>query len=519
MVEESGQLGDDKTRYYLSNKVPLYDENGDIIGICGFGTEITHIKELENDLILSKESAEMANKAKSVFLANMSHELRTPLNAILGFAELLERHPDTSEDQRKRLKIINRSGHHLLELINDILEISKIEVGEVRLNLESFDFYQTLDNVSAMIKIRADHKGLEFTVNLDANVPRYIKSDEHRLRQILLNLLGNAVKFTETDHVSLQVSCKNSALYFEISDTGPGIDPLEQERLFESFYQTSLSQSLKEGTGLGLSISRKFIRLMNGDVSLQSEMGKGSTFRFYIKFEGPSAMTRDIIRKKRPVIGFVPGRTPIRILIAEDDKNSRLYLLEILQQHNFDIREANDGMECLDIYQSWHPNLILMDVRMPKLDGLTATRRIRTMAGGDEVKIIAVTASVFKENRQEVIEAGCNDFISKPVEEYELFEALSNNLGLELLYETGKGAGEEPFPQTLRNRQLTQEDLSVLPRDILKELKSAAINLDQEGIIHLSESVSELGYSEIAEVLVSMADDYRFNDIDELTEI
>jgi signal transduction histidine kinase/CheY-like chemotaxis protein len=450
-------------------------------------TEMELRKQTEKELLRAKQKAETANQAKSTFLANMSHELRTPLNAVLGFSELMTRDPETNQKQNENLSVINRSGQHLLGLINDVLDMSKIEAGRTELEPVPSDLRLLLQDIGDMFKQRAEEKELEFNLQLQADLPAYILLDVSKFRQVLINLLGNAVKFTETGSVTLRTDIKalsdNSwQLYFEIEDTGPGIPAEEQETIFIAFVQTGHSPAKQQGTGLGLAISRQFIQLMGGDITVESTQGKGSLFRFEIPVEATDEAPTTQIEQR--VVGLAANEPEWRILIVEDEADNRLLIQRLLESVGFTVREAVNGEEAIQQYQDWQPQLIWMDMRMPVMDGYEATRRIRALPGGKEVKILALTASVFKEQEGKIIEAGCDAVLHKPYNEAEIFTAIAEHLELQYAY--------EETSETLNKQDVSKpvvEDLQRLPDEWLDELLSAARLGDTEMMLSLTETL------------------------------
>ncbi|MFM7192913.1 MAG: ATP-binding protein, partial [Microcystaceae cyanobacterium] len=353
----------------------------------------------------AKEAAETANRAKSTFLANMSHELRTPLNAILGFTQLMERDPSLLPQHRNFIDIINRSGNHLLNLINDVLEMSKIEAGKVVLIEESFNFQQLLKTLYDMLHIRAVNKGIKLVFDLDPSLPIYLQTDESKLRQVLINLLGNAIKFTATGQVTLRAkvtTLQTSAieLAFAVEDTGPGIPPEEVTTLFNPFVQAQSSTQKKEGTGLGLAISRQFVQLMGGEIQVSSEWGKGSCFSFTIQAQAvnpfPPEMTPEL---NQTVLGILNPQQEYRILVVDDQEDNRQLLQYLLTPLGFAVRSAVEGQGAIAQWESWQPHCILMDMQMPGMDGYEATRQIRQRETGQRTVILALTASAFQEQR------------------------------------------------------------------------------------------------------------------------
>ncbi|HEY9633144.1 MAG TPA: response regulator [Coleofasciculaceae cyanobacterium] len=480
----------------------------------------------------AKESAEVANRAKSQFLANMSHELRTPLNAILGFTQVMNHDASLSNDQRQYLSIIMRSGEHLLELINDILEMSKIEAGRITFNENSFDLYCLLNSLEEMLQIRAQSKGLRLMFERTPDVPQHVQTDEGKLRQVLINLLDNAIKFTESGSVRLRVEIANSqllipnsreeatsnqqlaisyeqlALNFEVSDTGPGIAPEELDSLFEAFTQTAIGRQSQQGTGLGLPISRKFVQLMGGDITVSSTLGRGATFTFDIKIKLAQASDIQTIQATGRVISLAPDSQEYRILVVEDKRTNRLLLVKLLTAVGFQVHEAENGQEAVALWESWEPHLILMDMRMPVMDGYEATKQIKSHLQGHETVIIALTASAFEEQRTAILSVGCNDFIRKPFQENILFEKIALYLGVRYLYEA-----KEPSPLIQRSTSpsaLTKELLSVMPTEWVQQLYHAAISMDDQLIVELIQQIPQTQIT-LANTLMDLVDNFRLD--------
>ena len=437
------------------------------------------VEERTVQLADATRKAEAANEAKSSFLANMSHELRTPLNAILGFSQLLIRNSNLPPTARENVGIIARSGENLLTLINQVLDLSKIEAGRIVLNPKNFDLYRLLDDIEDLLELKALEKGLHLVCERDDNTPRYINADEMKLRQVLINLINNAIKFTPVGGVQVRVSPKTDnspkvELLFQVTDSGVGIAPEEIDGLFEAFIQTESGKESQEGTGLGLSISHKFVQLMGGDIVVTSAVGRGTTFKFNIEATLADSGDVDSQKPKRRAIALAPNQPRYRLLVVDDNPINCQLLIKLLVPFGFDVKEAANGSEAVDIYTEWQPDLIFMDMRMPVMDGYEATRRIKVAAGEKPCPVLAVTASVLEEDKALVLEAGCDDFIRKPFKDGELFEAIARYLGAEFIYEEpGETARSEVEP-------LTAEALAALPSELLTTLEDRLLTLDQE---------------------------------------
>jgi signal transduction histidine kinase/CheY-like chemotaxis protein len=464
-------------------------------------------------------AAETANQTKSLFLANMSHELRTPLNAILGFSQLLTRTHNLAPKQQEYVSIINRSGEHLLTLINDILDFSKIEAGRICLEPQDVDLFFLLDNLENIFRLKTDDKGLSLRFSRDPNTPRFISTDEVKLRQVLINLLHNAIKFTTSGLVSLHLAVVNlpnphlAHLRFEITDTGPGINPDDLDHLFDAFVQSTSGHSVREGTGLGLAISSQFVQLLGGHLAVSSQVDVGSVFHFEIEtpiVEGHHTHPQS----PHQIVGFETEPSHLRVLIVDDKWDNRQLLLAMLDPLGLDLEEAADGQQALDLWQSWQPHLILLDIRMPVLDGLEVARRIKATPHGRNTVIIAVSAgSLTAEQRAAPLQAGCDDFISKPFREQEIFEKMGHHLGLRLRYLAPEPTDtSSPF-----NGDFTPTDLTGLPTDWLEQMRFAATTVDSDLAAQLISRI-EPEHPRLAQKITGLVHNFQFDAITNLTE-
>ena len=435
-VTRSGASAPEVMRRKDGSEVPVSQASRPFIeGDPALGTVVTFTDNTERlareaSLARAKEAAEAASRAKSAFLANMSHEIRTPLNAVLGFTQLLLREPGLTERQQAHLRTINQAGDHLLGLINDVLDLSRIEAGRATLAEEAFDLHGTVDDLVALFRPRAEGKGLVLECTLAADVPRWVRGDAPKLRQILINLLGNAVKFTAAGRVDWLISARSGdeglEVRMEVRDTGPGIRKEDQERLFDAFEQGAQG-SPEGGAGLGLAISRQFARMMGGTLEVRSEPGQGSAFILALGLRpGEPALAEAWAGSPAPLVR--PEFAACRLLVVDDRADNRALLREFLLPAGFTVREAAGGADALALVGSWAPRAVLMDIRMPGMDGLEATRRIKAMPGGADVKVIVLSASALDTNQDEAMAAGADGFIAKPFRLAELFGALERTL-------------------------------------------------------------------------------------------
>lgn len=551
---KSGEL-----RFISWTNTFITDEYGDVSYIIGSGIDITEKKAAEKALLESearlrhlneelerrvtertlelekaRHNAENANKAKSSFLANMSHELRTPLNAILGFSQLMTHDTDLSEKQRRNLATINRSGEHLLQLINNVLDMAKIESGHTTINASFFDLHRLIEDISNMFKLPALGKNLGLSVTYAPNLPRYISADEGKVRQILINLLGNAIKFTSSGEIKFSVEGLSSQalasksesskegcsgyLLFKVEDTGAGMTNDELEMLFKPFQQTSSGQNQAGGTGLGLSISRQFAQLMGGDLKAESPGHcLGATFTLEIPViisEAETYESRTV--SSTDVLGRLPSEKNHRILIAEDVEINRVLLQDLLAHWDFDVRSASNGKEALKICAEWDPDLIFMDMRMPVMDGYEAIEKIRTGSHYRQPVIVALTASTFEEQKLAILEKGADSFLSKPYRESEIANHLEKHLGVRFMYDASYDSIYDQPGETDMSSGVP--DLSHMDRKWLNDLSKAASDADVTEILRLAELI-KTDYPGIAASLESYSDNFDYEPIAKAVEM
>ena len=456
----------------------------------------------------SERRALEASRAKSVFLSNMSHELRTPLNAVLGFAQLLERSPALPDKERESVSIIKSSGEHLLDLINDVLAISKIEAGKITLAQKPFDLRHLLRGVVEMIRVRTQERGLQLVVDLSDDIPDRVVGDEGKLRQVLVNLLGNAVKFTDAGGVAMRAKWVDGIASFEVEDTGYGIAEEEMARLFEAFAQTESGRVAKEGTGLGLAISQNFVDLMGGRIRVRSTLAQGSVFAFEIPL--PQGGEDDVEHAASRVAGLEAGQPARRILAVDDSAENRALLREMLEGVGFDVRSATNGQEAVETWESWRPHLIWMDIRMPVMDGVAATRLIRELEDADHrCVILALTASAFEHDRQSIMTSGFDGFATKPYREETIFDAIAKHLGVRYRFDRPRAesqAAEAPAST------LTRERLSALPRELIARLEEALLIGDVEASNEAAERIQAHDGALGADVRRAVRE-YRFDEL------
>lgn len=516
------------------------DRQGKSLHYEGIVKDISVQKQTEAELQQAKKAAEAANLAKSNFIANMSHELRSPLNAILGFTQLMRRSPTLHAEHRESVSIISHSGEHLLTLINNVLDLSKIEAGQTTLNEKNFDLYQLINDVEDMFCLKASDQGLQLLFECASAVPRYIRTDEIKLRQVLINLLSNALKFTETGGVAVRVvlgdeetvrwggggdgeaggdfplssfslSPPQQLITFEVEDTGSGVAPEELDKLFEVFGQTQAGRDAQEGTGIGLPLTRSFVELMGGKITVNSEVGRGSIFKFNIPVKLVSAADIESKQPIKYVLALEPNQPHYRILIVDDKSVNRQLLVKLLTPLGFELKEASNGKEAIKVWEKWEPHLIWMDMRMPVLDGYEATKQIKKHTKGQATAIIALTASVLEEERAVILSAGCDDFLRKPFQEKDIFSAMQKHLGVRYLYED-KNLDDSLRLEKSQLNILTSEAVSTLPVEWKVNLRQAILQGDLDLIAIIISQIRTKNEA-IAQVIEECLNNFEYDKV------
>jgi PAS domain S-box-containing protein len=492
------------------------DGNWNAIGIM---RDTTEKKRIEAALIKAKQESEAANKAKSVFLSNMSHEIRTPLNAIIGFSQLMKRDMNLSSQQKEYNTAIIRAGEHLLELINEILELSKIEAGRIVLNPTSIDLHAMCDDIYMMFRERANDKHLQLLFENSEDLPRYVMVDEGKLRQLFVNIIGNAIKFTEEGGVAIRTQAISSEegksyLIVEVQDSGPGISEEEIGKLFRHFEQTSTGVKKGTGTGLGLALSRELALLMGGDITVSSKVGEGSIFTFKIEFTAGNESEIEKPDTKR-VIGIADKSKSYTILVVDDKKENLQVAVNLLELVGFSTEEAVDGKEAIEKVIASKPDLILMDMRMPVMDGYEATRIIKTMDDYKDIPIVALTASTFEDERKRIEALKMQGYIRKPFRESDLFNTIGKTLNIKYIYENEP---EEVVTDNLESEITSSEIiLDKLSDSFIKEMQDAISVADRDKIILLISGI-ERDFPALSNKLMEMANKYEYGQIEELLQ-
>ncbi|NJN76568.1 MAG: response regulator [Synechococcaceae cyanobacterium RL_1_2] len=511
-VELDGQV-----KWFNESKLPIQDPTGEVVGLLGVVDDVTIYKNAEEAMAIAKQKAEEASQAKSTFIANMSHELRTPLNAIIGFSKIMGRDRNLGDKTRNNLKIINQSGEYLLTLINNILDLSKIEAGKTTFNPQNFDLYNLLDEVENLLKLKAEDKDLYFRIERETSVDQYIHTDAVKLRQVLINLANNAIKFTSEGGVivrvaaPLQTSTSDLTIEFAIADTGEGIAEEELDTIFESFGQSASGRNAQEGTGLGLPISRKFVRMMGGEIEVTSELGVGTTFTFAIQAQRASPEeAQQAMIKPRTIIGLAPGQPTYKLMVVDDIAANRALICQLLEPIGFELKSASNGQEAVAQWPSWQPRLTFMDIKMPGMNGYDATKAIKNIA--PQTIVIALTASILEEEKGAIFAAGCDAIINKPFQESEIFDALSTYLGVSYLYEEqATPSPEEELPPA----EFTPALLQNLNPALVTELSNYAIAGSDDDLIALLQTLGP-EHQSLVHHLSLLASQFEFEQIIDL---
>ncbi len=487
---------------------PIINAKGEITNFIAVKEDITKEKKTADALLKAKQEAEAANKAKSAFLANMSHEIRTPLNAIIGFSQLMNRDKLLTDSQKEYSFSINRAGEHLLSLINDILELSKVEAGRVVLNPTNFDLWVLLKDLQIIFKERTQSKHLKLLFENATELPRFIFADESKLRQIFINLIGNAVKFTNEGGITIKTSIAKVdedkiKLIVDIIDTGHGIAENELDKLFKNFEQTTSGIKQGTGTGLGLALSRELAILMGGNITVASEVGKGTVFTFNIEFKTGTEEEAETKINNR-IIGIEKPQKAYRILVVDDKEENLKVAVNFLRLVGFETEEAANGEQAIIKFEEWNPDLVLMDLRMPVIDGYEATRRIKSTEKGKQTPIVALTASLFEDENIKLESLGLQGYIRKPYTENELFGTIGKVLGIQYLYENETPLSHSKY---LYDDVAVIEEIAKLPGDRLSEMRDAVSVADSDALIELVNSSDQVN-SELAQLLISVANNF-----------
>jgi PAS domain S-box-containing protein len=456
---ESEVYARDGRRIWISESVrAVRDETGRLDHLEGVAVDITVQRETAQALQTAKEAADAASRAKSQFLASMSHELRTPLNGILGYTQILQRDPALDARQRGGVEIINQSAEHLLALINDVLDLARIEAHRLELYPVDFDLPNFARAAAEFFALRAREKSLHLELAIAPDLPRVVRGDVQRLRQVCYNLLGNAVKFTQRGSVIFSVERAGDHIRFSVSDTGPGISDGDVSRLFEPFAQIGDASRHAEGTGLGLNVSRGIVEQMGGRLLLDSKPGWGSRFFFDVPLppSEPGSLPAAPVTASR-VTGYTGVRR--RVLVADDHAANRQLLRDLLEPLGFEVREAQDGAAAVELATSWRPDFVALDLKMPKLDGWAAARAIRAALPRGTIHIVAMSASAFESDRQAALDAGCEEFLAKPLREGELLATMARLLDLAWEYaDTAAPGTVSPFPTVEQQPEIADAD-------------------------------------------------------------
>jgi signal transduction histidine kinase/CheY-like chemotaxis protein len=464
--------------------------------------------------LAARHAAEEASRAKSEFISHMSHELRTPLNAVLGFSALMRRDPAITAVQRRNLQIIHRSGEHLLDLVNSILDMSKIEAGRMALEISAFDLDALVGDVADMMRARAQEKGLGLVLDVQDQLVRHLRADPVKLRQIIINLLSNAIKFTEHGSVRMQLRQQRDAqggllLTIQVRDSGVGLQAQDMARIFEPFVQVG-APSTQDGTGLGLAITRQFIELMNGRISVQSAPGQGSTFQVSLPVtEAAGAdVPAAVPAAAGDIAGLAPGQADWRILVIEDRQDNALLLARLLEEIGLEVRVAPHAGAGIGTFQQWQPHFIWMDLNMPGMDGLQATQQIRALPGGANVKIALVTAATLSAPHQaQMARSGIDALVRKPYAPREIYACMARLLGMRYVYRQSAAPEPSAVPAAL-----TAQRLAALPPALREALRNALISLDSRRIDAVIAQAAQCDGA-LGELLARHAGQYHYTPI------
>lgn len=491
-----------KEKWTRTSKLPFFNEENEVIGIVGTSEDITQRKENEFELKKATDEAIAANLSKSTFLSNMSHEIRTPMNAILGYSQLLQDDDNLTKEQYENLKTINKSGTHLLALINDVLDMSKIEAGRITLSRSNFDIIEVLKEVEVLFNFRAAQNNVILELNIAKDIPKIIFADESKIRQVIINLVSNAVKFTSKGSILVSARKIGNIISVSVKDSGIGILKEEQEVVFKPFEQAQKGDRIRGGTGLGLAISKKFSNLMGGDITIKSEKGKGSEFTFKFKFdEGEKdALKENLVEME--VLTLSPEMKGLKVAIVDDRFENRDILYKKLNPLGFDLRMAENGQEGVDLYKEWKPDIVLMDVVMPVMDGVEATRQILELSGDHDVKVFVVSASALESEQKKVMEIGASVFIKKPVIFSLLLSEMHLKAGVKFIYKdaieevvTLKAKNSSEVPGKFKNKLLAAASEGDF--DLLQELLTLLEKETGKSFNYLEDCINEMEFENL----------------------